>query len=407
MGAHSNKKVAIIGAGLAGLSAAYHLREKASVTIFERETRIGGRIFTSQQPPGEHGAEFLLESENKLQDLVSKLGVRLTPRITSWPGYLFKNKLAYGIPDEAAKELLSADPVNRLGRLFSQVRRERWPKTTMRLDQWLSSFLGNDKEAIRFVRMLLTGETCAPLHHLSTQYGLECLSSLFNDEWYRVEGGTAVITKELFRRSKARFRTSANVIRVEQVRGGVKVRWAEEGERKSEDFHAAIITMPKGERLVGKPVRGHFHGYVSILLAYREQPRVEDNPGFDLGNGLYTDGPLNYMQLTTCSRPPYVLRILIPNTGAMLHWKAPAIVSFCCQQLEPILASREKPYTSSVKTWKFALPCGGSNRSFQKVGSRVYLAGDRFGKWPSMNAAVASGDSSARDVASLFSKSKI
>ncbi|MER7699888.1 MULTISPECIES: FAD-dependent oxidoreductase [unclassified Streptomyces] len=39
-------RVAIVGAGVSGLSAAYHLRDSARITIFEREDRLGGHANT-------------------------------------------------------------------------------------------------------------------------------------------------------------------------------------------------------------------------------------------------------------------------------------------------------------------------------------------------------------------------
>ncbi|MGR8007745.1 NAD(P)/FAD-dependent oxidoreductase [Streptomyces hypolithicus] len=38
--------VAVVGAGVAGLSAAYHLRDRARITLFEREDRLGGHANT-------------------------------------------------------------------------------------------------------------------------------------------------------------------------------------------------------------------------------------------------------------------------------------------------------------------------------------------------------------------------
>jgi protoporphyrinogen oxidase len=55
--------IAIIGAGLTGLSAAYHLLEREPnlrITIFESEARVGGRVLTHSKPFGEHGAQFFL-----------------------------------------------------------------------------------------------------------------------------------------------------------------------------------------------------------------------------------------------------------------------------------------------------------------------------------------------------------
>ena len=40
------KRVAVIGAGVAGISAAYHLRDDVELTIFERDDYIGGHANT-------------------------------------------------------------------------------------------------------------------------------------------------------------------------------------------------------------------------------------------------------------------------------------------------------------------------------------------------------------------------
>jgi predicted NAD/FAD-binding protein len=40
------KKIAIIGTGISGLGAAYHLRNQARLTVFEKEPRLGGHTRT-------------------------------------------------------------------------------------------------------------------------------------------------------------------------------------------------------------------------------------------------------------------------------------------------------------------------------------------------------------------------
>jgi renalase len=54
-------KIAIIGAGMAGLSAATHLVENGhSVTVFEKSRGIGGRMSTRREGDFEfdHGAQY-------------------------------------------------------------------------------------------------------------------------------------------------------------------------------------------------------------------------------------------------------------------------------------------------------------------------------------------------------------
>jgi predicted NAD/FAD-binding protein len=47
------KKIAIIGGGIAGLTAGYLLHEKYDVSLFERSERLGGNAYTFTLPDGQ------------------------------------------------------------------------------------------------------------------------------------------------------------------------------------------------------------------------------------------------------------------------------------------------------------------------------------------------------------------
>lgn len=51
---------------------------------------------------------------------------------------------------------------------------------------WLKRKLGNDTRARRFLQMLIAGETCAPLNHLTAQ---GVLGSLDESDTHRIVGG--------------------------------------------------------------------------------------------------------------------------------------------------------------------------------------------------------------------------
>ncbi len=81
-----NKSVAVIGAGIAGLSAAFRLRQAgASVTLFESTDRVGGRL-SSESHDGfvyERGTQFYTTTYRNALALIRELGLESELRKTS------------------------------------------------------------------------------------------------------------------------------------------------------------------------------------------------------------------------------------------------------------------------------------------------------------------------------------
>ena len=257
-----------------------------------------------------------------------------------------------------------------------------------------------NSEAMAFLQMILAGETCSPLSHLNVRFLLGCLC---NDSWYRVRGGSEHLAKTLRVKCRAKGRMTLNlrtkVISVQETDGGVTVHSIKRGRRYHDWFDGVIIAVPKGEKLAGMKRRGHFHSYVSVLLQYRRAWWNEENPSLRQGfmRGFYTDGPLNYVQ--QASRTPRgcrTLRVLLPDAERKLAWRDDRIRHFCVTALRSISSVADKPVQWRITRWPEGLPCGGRKEKAKRISGRVFLAGDRFGQWPSMNAAIASGRQAAR-----------
>ena len=64
------KRIAVIGSGIAGLSAAYYLSRVHEVHVFERDTRIGGHTHTvmvdSANGPVSIDTGFIVHNEGQL-----------------------------------------------------------------------------------------------------------------------------------------------------------------------------------------------------------------------------------------------------------------------------------------------------------------------------------------------------
>lgn len=68
-------KIAIIGAGIAGLTVANHLKDFADIVIFDKSRGAGGRICTRYAKPYvfDHGAQFFIARTNKFKNFLEPL----------------------------------------------------------------------------------------------------------------------------------------------------------------------------------------------------------------------------------------------------------------------------------------------------------------------------------------------
>ncbi len=83
--------IAIVGAGLAGLTCAYRLRQAGyHTTVYEAASRLGGRCYTrrgyfAEGQIAEHGGELIDTDHTDVQDLAAELGLQLDDLIAAEP----------------------------------------------------------------------------------------------------------------------------------------------------------------------------------------------------------------------------------------------------------------------------------------------------------------------------------
>lgn len=407
------KGIAIIGSGLAGLTAAHFIRQRNDlpITIFEACERIGGRVLTSTAPSGEHGARYFLGSElnarpgsaywrdyglpdgRNIKKLFDDLGVHVAPMAGVWPYCWILNSLKPKRLDKLKGNFPAARVIDELS------------PAQGKFTDWIKHHLHRSGRSLKIMKMILAGETCAPWTHPSTQYALECLKSAVDakEKWFTIKGGSNTLLKPLTPSSACRIKRGSTCLKVRKKRHNtVAVTYRDKMGVKKNNFQGVIISSPDGHDLARHPSEPrHFHSYISMLFKFARKPSLSEQK-VDLRDGLYTDHPLmNYLEAedTRKGKHAWTLRILIPYAERFRQLSDEAIAGKCMKVLVNRLQISVQPFGSpSIKRWEKGLPCGGTPRKYEKASEGIYLCGDRYGRWPSMAAAIVSGARAAEAI---------
>lgn len=408
--------IAIIGAGLAGLTAAHFVAKWSNIpiTIFESTKRPGGRVSTSHKPPGEHGARYLLGSEldvrpgddywrdyglpdgRTIRDMFRDLSIRVK-RLggKDWPHWCILSPFSSKKLDPTGRNLKGDFPTaaKLLARLQSP-----FDSGNARFTEWIKTSGTLNGASLKIIKMILAGESCAPWTHLSAQYALECLASAVNakEKWFTLYGGSDTLISHLSKSCPGRIYRNSTCTSVRKVRhNAVQVSYRSKNGLNRCCFEGVVISSSQGHKLTKQhTIPRHFHSYISILFEFAKKPAFLAMPKADLANGLYTDDRVvNYLEAEDTKRTNrrWVLRILIPDAKQFLQWSDEQLEARCMKVLMKLGMNGTPLNSPSIKRWENGLPCGGTRRSYDKVSERIYLCGDRYGRWPSMAAAIVSG----------------
>jgi len=411
-----HKGIAVIGAGLAGLTAAHFITRWSDlpITIFESSKRPGGRVSTSKTPPGEHGARYFLGSEldvrpgddywrdyglpdgRNIREMFDNLNVRVKKLGgKDWPYWCILSPFSYKKLDPSGKKFNGE--FREAGILIGRLQSNLSPGN-VKFTDWIRDNGHPQGVSLEIIKMILAGESCAPWTHLSAQYALDCLASAVNakEKWFTCYGGSETLIGHLLRSSRGTICRDSTCTRVRAVRhNAIQVTYRNKKGLNKCSFDGVIVSSSRSRQLTKRhTVPRHFHSYISILFEFVKKPAFLAMAEADLANGLYTNDRLvNYLEAEDTKRKNrrWVLRILVPDAKQFLQWSDKQLEARCMKVLKKLRINDTPLNSPSIKRWGNGLPCGGTRRSYEKVSERIYLCGDRYGRWPSMAAAIVSG----------------
>lgn len=270
----ASKKVIVIGAGLAGLVAAYELTQaRHEVTILEARTRAGGRVLTLREPfadglYAEAGASQIPANHDLTNKYVRHFGLQLNPvepsRLTS-VSYIRGERRTVR-PDQPVNWPLALTPAERklgLDGLFEKyvmptaqrigdTRAVNWPAAELKPYDQVSF--------AEFMRQ--QGASPAAISWLGFGYydlwgdGLEKISALMllrevsnqsgGHGSYAIKGGNDLLPRAFAARMSEKIRYGSPVVRIEQDARGVRAVFLQAGASQTLAGDYLICTIPFG-----------------------------------------------------------------------------------------------------------------------------------------------------------------
>lgn len=271
-GLAASARIAVVGAGLAGLTAAWRLEQSGhAVDVFEASTRLGGRCYTARGvfPDGqiaERGGEFIDTGHKAIRALAAELGLTLddvlaaTPADTQ-PVYVFDGA-PYTLGD-ATRDWQPLYPILRAQAKaagdFSY--RAATPAArrfdAMTITEWVGTYVpgGRDGKLGQLIENAFSEENAADADQQSALNVITVLAEdardNFNlyltdsDQRFHVRGGNDQIPTLLGERLGARIRTGMPLVAVmRRADGRVRLSFQRDGATVDLVYDRVVLALP-------------------------------------------------------------------------------------------------------------------------------------------------------------------
>jgi monoamine oxidase len=264
-GRSPRKRVAVLGAGVAGLAAAFELDAAGhDVTVLEARTRPGGRVLTLREPfadglYAEAGATRIASTSDWTLKYVRQFGLNLVPfrpsgladtyhvrgqRIVprpsaepDWPVPLTAEERAAGLAGIRRRYITAVLP-----ELGDAGIPDVPPAGLRRFDRMdFLEFLRQQGASPAAIELLTLG---ASEDQASALQRLRALIWRTGADWWRIAGGNDQLPRAFAEKLASRIRYGAAVVRVRHDEAGVVVHYRQAGDERELRADHAICTIP-------------------------------------------------------------------------------------------------------------------------------------------------------------------
>ena len=332
--AGARKRVVVIGAGLAGLVAAFELKRQGhDVTVLEAQNRVGGRIYTLRAPfsPGlyaEAGGMRIPRAHGLTLRYCDLFGLPMRPFVMGNPNALVHlggqrmtraeadadpGRLPFELADHERGRTPDALWETEVGDLRTMVEHDgtaAWDHIVAEYDQYsLFEFLrarGWSRGAIEAFTVLNFLE--ADMHNSLVEILREDLGGAYVD-MQEIAGGMDALPNAFYAHLADDIRFGANVEALEQDPDGVTVHYKTEADHYATRSDFAVVTVPfsvlrtievlpsfsAGKQRAIRQL--NYHASTKILFQVRERVWEDDDGIF--GGGTVTELPVRRMNYPT------------------------------------------------------------------------------------------------------------
>jgi monoamine oxidase len=446
------KRVIVVGAGLAGLAAAYELVQAGhAVTILEARTRAGGRVYTLREPfsdglYAEAGAIAVSDQDDwtlryiKLFDLPldsfprrdlatifyirgKRIEVKRGQRI-QWPLDLTPEEKELGVSGMREKYIGSV-----LKEMHTPAGPDWLPDSLKKYDQMtFSEFLrkqGASPDAVALLRLGyydLWGDGIDTVSALSQLRDLAVRRNVKHT--FSIKGGNDLLPKAFAARLTDKIRYGAPVVRIEHHAQSVRVVYLQAGAHQAITADHLVCAVPFSalKHIDIAPRFSPEKERAIEQLPYTSVARVfvQTRKRFWLDEGLtghaLTDLPIMQIEDRTSTQPGargiLEAHMAGPQARRVTAMKGSERVSFALEHMEKIHpAIRENFEGGTSKCWDEDEWARGAYSWFKpgqvisllphiaRPEGRVHFAGEHASAWPgSMQGALESGHRAAREI---------